>query len=110
MHRIGKGGAMAARAVATVRDSPRFADVLLEERKTGLVLFKRVTPQGRPDWEAYYILWARIVPHDAATSTFSLEYMRYTGKWQALDFVGSLEACMQEIAQDRGHVFFTAPS
>jgi hypothetical protein len=40
MRRIGKGGEMAARAVATVRDDPRFAEVLLEERKTGLVLFK----------------------------------------------------------------------
>jgi hypothetical protein len=106
MRRIGKGGEMAARAVVTVRDDPRFADVLLEERKTGLVLFKLVEPQGRPAWNAYYTHWARIVPQDPTPSTFGLEYMRYTGKWQPLGYTASLEECMREISRDTFHVFF----
>ena len=73
MRRIGKVGEMAARAVATVRDDPRFAEVLLEERKTGLVLFNLVELQGRPAWDAYYTLWARIVPQEPNRSTFGLE-------------------------------------
>ena len=63
-------------------------------------------PQGRPTWDAYYRPWARITLHDPAASTFDLEYMRYTRKWQRLDFVGLLEDCVHEIARDRAGVFF----
>jgi hypothetical protein len=106
MRRIGEGGEMAGRVVAIVRDDARFADVLLEERKTGLILYRLVEPQGRPTWDAYYRPWARITLRDPATSAFDLEYMRYTRKWQRLDFVGLLEDCVHEIARDRAGVFF----
>ncbi len=106
MRRLGLGREMVARAVATVRDEPRFADVLVEERKTGLVFYTLVQPFARPAWEAYYDLWARVTPVDPSHSTYRLEYMRYTGKWQALPFEGSLEACVREIGQDTWNVFF----
>ena len=106
MRRLGIGGEMAARAVAVVRDEPRFADTLVEERKTGLILYTLVQPFERPAWEAYYDPWARVVPVDPGHSTYRLEYMRYTRKWQALPFEGSLEDCIREIAGDTWNVFF----
>ena len=106
MRRLGLGGEMAGRAVAVVRDDTRFANALVEERKNGLVLYTLVEPAGRPPWEAYYNPWARIVPLDPGHSTYRLEYMRYTGKWQALPFEGTLEECIREIRQDSWNVFF----
>src|SRR4051812_41421263 len=81
MDRIGANGVMAARAQAVTRDDPAFAHVLVEERKTGLFFFQRVQPEARPAWEAYYTLWARIVPDDPERSLYRLEYMRYTNRW-----------------------------
>src|SRR5947209_20369228 len=107
MRRLGLGREMAARAVATVRDDPRFAEVLVEERKTGLVFYTLVQPFQRPAWEAYYDPWARIVPVDPSHSTYRLEYMRYTGKWQALPVEGTLEDCVREIGEDAWKLFFT---
>ncbi len=106
MRRLGAGREMAARAVATVGNAPPFADVLVEERKTGLVFYSLVQPFERPAWEAYYSSWARITPVDPSHSTYLLEYMRYTGKWQALPFEGSLEECVREIGRDTWNVFF----
>ena len=106
MDRIGQHGVMAARAQAVVGDDPAFAAVLVEERKAGLVFFRRVQPEGRPPWEGYYTLWARIVPDDPSQSRYRLEYMRYTGRWQPLDFAGTLEECVREIRRDRSGVFF----
>jgi hypothetical protein len=106
VRRLGLGERMAARAVAVVRDDPRFADILVEERKTGLILYELVQPFQHPAWESYYAPWARIVPLDPGHSTYRLEYMRYTGKWQALPFEGSLEECIREIARDTWNVFF----
>ncbi|MGI8587432.1 MAG: hypothetical protein ACR2M0_07040 [Chloroflexia bacterium] len=99
---------MAARAVAVVRDNPRFAEVLVEERKSGLVFYKLVQPSERPDWDQYYALWARIVPTDPQRSAFRLEYMRYTGKWQPLPFPETtLEDCVREIERDSFALFFS---
>jgi hypothetical protein len=109
MDRIGPGGVMAARAQAVARDDPAFATVLVEERKSGLFFFRRVQPEARPTWEAYYALWARIVPDDPERSLYRLEYMRYTNRWQSLDFVGSLEECVREIGRDSWGVFFGPP-
>jgi hypothetical protein len=106
MDRIGAGGVMAARAQAVVGDDPAFARVLVEERKTGLLFYRRVQPEGRPPWEGYYTLWARIVPEDAPHSLYRLEYMRYNNRWQPLEMIGTLEDCVREIRRDRFHVFF----
>jgi hypothetical protein len=35
--------------------------------------------------------------------------MRYTNRWQPLDFVGSLEECVREIRRDSWGVFFGPP-
>lgn len=99
---------MAGRAVAIVQDDPRWADILVEERKSGLIFFTLVQPFGRPAWEAYYTLWARIVPLDPTHSTYRLEYMRYTGKWQALPLEDTLETCVRAIGQDPWGLFFPA--
>src|SRR5689334_10335613 len=107
MRRMGVGAEMAARAVAAVRDDPRFADTLVEERKTGLVLYHLVQPFQRPAWEAYYAPWARIVPVDPRHSLYRLEYMRYTGKWQALPIEADLEECIAEIRRDSFGLFFS---
>ena len=109
MDRIGPGGVMAARAQAVARDDPAFATVLVEERKSGLFFFQRVQPEARPAWEAYYTLWARIVPDDPDRGLYRLEYMRYTNRWQPLEFVGSLEECVREIRRDSWGVFFGPP-
>lgn len=101
---------MAARAVAVIQDDPRFAEVLVEERKSGLVLFRLVQPFGRPAWEAYYTLWMRIMPRDPAHSAYGLEHMRYTGKWQPLPFTGSLEDCLRAIGRDPWNLFFADAS
>ena len=106
MDRIGAQGVMAARAQAVVRDDPAFAHVLVEERKSGLVFFERVQPFGRPPWEAYYALWARIIPDDPTHSRFHLEYMRYTNRWEPLPISGSLEECVQAIKDDPFALFF----
>jgi hypothetical protein len=98
---------MAARAVAVVRDDPRFADILGEERKTGLILYELVQPFQRPTWESYYAPWARVVPLDPGHSTFRLEYMRYTSKWQALPIEGTLEDCILAIGKDEFSLFFS---
>jgi hypothetical protein len=107
MRRFGAGGEMAGRAVAVVQDDPRFADILVEERKTGLVFHHLVQPFNRPTWEAYYAPWARLVAQDPAHSTYRLEYMRYTNKWQALPIEGTLEDCIREIREDSFGLFFS---
>jgi hypothetical protein len=106
MDRIGTQGVMAARAQAVVRDDPAFARVLVEERKSGLVFFERVQPFGRPAWEAYYTLWARIVPEDPQHSRYRLEYMRYNNRWEALPISGTLEECVLTIKEDPFSLFF----
>ena len=106
MDRLGEHGVMAARAQAVVRDDPAFADKLVEERKNGVVLWRRVHPEGRPPWEAHYLPWARILLEDPDHSQCRLEVMRYTNRWQTLDFTGTLEACVREIQHDPGGVFF----
>ena len=106
MRRLTFGGPMAARAVAVVRDDARFADVLVEERKTGLILYELVQPFGRPAWEGYYALWARVVPLDPSHSTYRLEYQRHSNKWTTLPIEGTLEECILEIGTDSFSLFF----
>ncbi len=106
MRRLTRGGPPAARAVAVVRDDPRFADVLVEERKTGLIFYELVQPFQRPAWEGYYALWARIVPLDPSHSTYRLEHMRHTNKWTALPIEGTLEECVLAIGAAGFGLFF----
>ena len=73
MRRLGSGGEMAARAVAVVRGDTRFAEALVEERKTGLILYRLVEPSAT--------LRQRIVEAVGARSEVAfildLPYMRF---------------------------------
>ena len=106
MRRLGLGGEPAARAVAIVRDDPHLADALVEERRGSLIFYFLDQPQGRPAWEAYYSPVARAVLLDPQHSTYRLDYMRYTGKWQPLPVEGTLEECVQAIRDDPFKLFF----
>lgn len=90
----------------TVRDAPRFADVLGVEQDGALLLYTPSAPSGKEAWRSVYSLWARITPVPERRETYRLDHLALDGQWQELDVEGSLAHCITAIADNKYHLFF----
>jgi len=107
--RLLKPGELGRRAQHVLRDDPRFAEVLGIEESGALQLYQVVTPSRAAKWESHYSLWAKIAPLAATQSReprYRLAHFSLGGEWQELDVEGSFEYCVQQLLENKYHLFF----
>jgi hypothetical protein len=98
--------ALLGRAQEFIGNDPRWLDVLAEEKRGTLTLYKYAVPAGLEFWQGHYLPWARVSSLDDAKSLFILSYFRDNKKWEDLEVTGHLEECLQAIKDNVYAIFF----